>query len=79
MEHYDHVPDHPYNDVVDDYESGLLPYHHRGCSNTNSDFLRAASLHHPGLWNRATGNVKRWLAVRGWYRVRRKHKSRKKG
>ena len=81
MEHYDHVPDHhPYNDDdVDDYESGLLPYHKNQRGSTNSDFLRAASLHQPGIWNRATGNVKRWLAVRGWYRVRRKHKSRKKG
>lgn len=58
-----------YSDIPDLYDN--LP------SFSNSD-VRSSS-YQPGLWNRTTGRVKRWLAVRGWYRVRRRNKSKKKG
>jgi len=64
----------------DQYES--LPDYDSSLPTSSFDsngMVRSSSSYQPGVWNRATGSVKRWLAVRGWYRVRRRNKNKKKG
>jgi hypothetical protein len=68
-----------YTDIPDDPASSNLPMLFADAT-TRSVAAASVSLYQPpGLWNRTTEGVQRWLAVRGWYRVRRRNKNKKKG
>jgi hypothetical protein len=75
---YEDIPE----SVGFDDNGSMLPTVHRAKSFSGSgDLTERAASYQPGLWNRTTGTVKRWLAVRGWYRARkfRKYAQKKKG
>ena len=69
-----------YTDIPDPYDDDFS----RGSSNKLNTGASLPYYQHQhnnnGLWNRTTERVQRWLAVRGWYRVRRRgNKTKKKG
>jgi hypothetical protein len=58
-------------DDIPDSDTGLPLAFNRSFSGEMEGSQRRAS-YQPGLWNRMTGAVKRWLALRGWYKPRKR-------
>lgn len=72
-----------YEDIPETIDNGssTLPTFHQFSRSSSGELSERAASYQPGWWNRTTGRIQQWLAIRGWYRARkfRKYAQKKKG